>query len=174
MSNNSPQIKTQLVVFFEVNFKLVKMRHVLSNIFDFVQFALDTNEFWFNVGFLLSHDSGLAPGYVTTFIKTFANERGIVSCVQVTVSKRCVEVWREHFHCRGVTFSLVFSNLFILICCLNWRKEHPRNSKRNDRNKCLYVRCFCFSTRRPRLSWHFSPLFRRLSFFHDPCEIMNI
>lgn len=69
--------------------------------------------------------------------KTFANERGIVSCVQVAVSKRCVEVWREHFHCRGVTFSLVFSNLFILICCLNWRKEHPRNSKRNDRNKCL-------------------------------------
>ena len=67
MSNNSPQIKTQLVVFFEVNFKLVKMRHVLSNIFDFVQFALDTNEFWFNVGFLLSHDSGLVPGYVTTY-----------------------------------------------------------------------------------------------------------
>lgn len=141
--SNSPQIKTQLVVFFEVNFKLVKMRHVLSNIFDFVQFALDTNEFWFNVGFLLSHDSGLVPGYVQ-HIKTFANERGIVSCVQVTVSKRCVEVWREHFHCRGVTFSLVFSNLFILICCLNWRKEHPRNSKRNDRNKGLYVHWFLF------------------------------
>lgn len=83
---------------------------------------------------------------MSQLIKTFANERGIVSCVQVTVSKRCVEVWREHFHCRGVTFSLVISNLFILICCLNWRKEHPRNSKRNDRNKCLYVRCFCFST----------------------------
>ena len=79
-------------------------------------------------------------------IKTFANERGTVSCVQVNVSKRCVEVRRENFHRRGVTFSLVISNLFILICCLNWRKEYSRNSKRDDRNKCLCVRGFCFST----------------------------
>lgn len=67
MKNNSPQITTQLIVFFEVNFKLVKMRHVLSNILDFVQFTLDTNEFWLNVGFPLSHDNGLLPGYVTAY-----------------------------------------------------------------------------------------------------------
>ena len=111
---------------------------------------------------------------MSQLIKTFANERGIVSCVQVTVSKRCVEVWREHFHCRGVTFSILFSNLFILICCLNGEKN-----TQEIRNAMFETSAFMFAVfvfqRRPRLSCHFSPLFRRLSFFHDPCcEIMNI